>query len=86
MVPDRTLLLLSKKIATTWPDVGRCLGLEDDEIKGIQHIEGDTYTGAFKMLFAWRTSAPYTEEAITILCTALKKAGHQELTAMIKGK
>ena len=86
VVPDRVLLKLSKKLGPTWKDVGRHLNVDADEMENIQRVEGDTYHGAFKMLFSWRCVAPYTEEAKDILCAALKKAGHGELTEIVTAK
>ena len=78
------MLQLSKKIAATWKDVGRHLNVDDEEMENILRIEGDSYSGAFKMLFSWRSAAPGTDESKDILCDALKRAGHEELTDIVK--
>ena len=83
---DGQLLKLARKIGGSWVSLGKTLNLPSDQVKEIWDKEGDTYQGAFQMLWAWRdnTSSMSLPLAIGELSGALDRINRTDLAEEVK--
>lgn len=83
---DGQLLRLARKVGGQWVSLGKALNLPSDQIKEIWDKEGDTYQGAFQMLWAWRdvTCTLSLSDAVNGLAKALASINRTDLAVEVK--
>lgn len=84
---NRRMLLIAKKIGGDYEGIGKALALPDDELAEIKEVEGNSYQGAFKVLWAWRQTQPAgaeTEATVEILRNAFRVAGKDHLADQLQ--
>ena len=79
LLGDRKLLRLARLIGGEWLPLGNALGIPEEELNEISESEGNTYQGAFKVLWAWRDNLENrSTDSISQLTEALKKCRKTE--------
>ena len=60
--------------------LAKALEVPSDEIQDIYNTEGDSYQGAFKVIYYWKDSAGgKTQDKVDTLVAALKKINRQDV-------
>ena len=81
------MLKIAKAIDKNWVPLAQALGLSEEEIEETKSMAGDTYHGAFKVLFLWRDngveSGQSTAESAAALKAILIKIGRKDLADTI---
>ena len=85
LLADRTLLKLSRLIGGDWLPLGNALELPEEDLNEITESEGNTYQGAFKVLWAWRDNLENrSKESVSQLAEALVNCGKTDAAAELE--
>jgi len=83
VLDDRHLLQLAKRIAASWDQLAKLLSVGEEDISELQSSEGQSYQGAFRMLYDWREASSDLRASHESLVMALRQLGHSDDVQLI---